>query len=227
MTIKLAICEDHRMLADALQMVIEDEEGIELVAKPVDTAEDAVAVVEAFRPDVVLMDIQLRGARTGIDATREIRRLSPGTQVVIVSGLGAERMLVEAVEAGACGFLDKTEAVEEAIAAVRAAAAGEPLIDPTTLSRLLRQAAENREATRGADLMIAQLTPREKEMLQLLSQGMRNEEIATSLHLSVRTVQTHVQNILGKLGVHSRLEAVAFAARAGLVKVGERPAAAP
>ena len=212
------------MLADALQMVVSDEDDLELVAPPVDTAEDIVAVAEEHRPDVVLMDIQLRGPLTGIDATRRIRRISPDTQVVIVSGLGKERMLVEAVEAGAVGFLDKTEAVEEAISAVKAAAAGEALIDPTTLSRLLRQAAELREASRETDSLIAQLTAREREILQLLSQGLRNEDIASTLHLSVRTVQTHVQNVLGKLGVHSRLEAVAFAARAGLVRLGERRA---
>jgi DNA-binding NarL/FixJ family response regulator len=221
-TITLAICEDHRMLADALQMVVAEDEELHLVAPPVDNAEAAIALVEEHRPDVILMDIQLRGATTGIEATRSIRKISPDTQVVIVSGLGQERMLVEAVEAGACGFLDKTEAVEDAIAAVKAAAAGEPLIDPNTLSRLLRQAAEERAATRDTQMLTDQLTNREREMLQLLSQGLRNEDIAGSLHLSVRTVQTHVQNILGKLGVHSRLEAVAFAARAGIVTLGER-----
>jgi DNA-binding NarL/FixJ family response regulator len=201
-TIRLAICEDHRMLADALAMVIADDEELELVAPPVDTAEDAVALCAEHRPDVILMDVQLRGAATGLDATRELKTVSPDTQVVIVSGMGQDRLLVEAVEAGASGFLDKTEAVEEAIKAIKAAAAGEPLIDPIVLARLIRQAAEER------------------------AQGMRNDDIARSLHLSIRTVQTHVQNILTKLGVHSRLEAVAFAARAGIVSVGGQVAEA-
>ncbi len=135
-------------------------------------------------------------------------------------------MLVEAVEAGACGFLDKTEAVEEAINAVKAAAAGEALIDPASCpgcSAGRRGARRHRESE---DMLTGQLTARELEILQLLARGMRNEDIARSLHLSVRTVQTHVQNILGKLGVHSRLEAVAFAARAGIVNVGGQVAEA-
>jgi DNA-binding NarL/FixJ family response regulator len=225
-TIRLAICEDHRMLADALALVVVGEADLELVAPPVDTAEDAVALCEAHHPDVILMDVQLRGAVNGLEATRQIKRISPDTQVVIVSGLGQDRLLVEAVEAGACGFLDKTEAVEEAISAVRAAAAGEALIDPATLSRLLRRAAEERAAKRDTTRLTDQLTAREREILQLVAQGLRNEEIARALHLSVRTVQTHVQNILGKLGVHSRLEAVAFAARAGVVTVGTGAGAA-
>jgi DNA-binding NarL/FixJ family response regulator len=225
-TIRLAICEDHRMLADALAMVIADDEELELVAPPVDTAEDAVALCAEHRPDVILMDVQLRGAATGLDATRELKTVSPDTQVVIVSGMGQDRLLVEAVEAGASGFLDKTEAVEEAIKAIKAAAAGEPLIDPIVLARLIRQAAEERAVRRSEDLLTGQLTARELEILQLLAQGMRNDDIARSLHLSIRTVQTHVQNILTKLGVHSRLEAVAFAARAGIVSVGGQVAEA-
>jgi DNA-binding NarL/FixJ family response regulator len=223
-SIRLAICEDHRMLADALVMVIEDDDELELVAPPVDTAEDAVALCAEHRPDVILMDVQLRGAATGLDATREIKRISPDTQVVIVSGMGQDRLLVEAVEAGASGFLDKTEAVEEAINAVKAAAAGEALIDPAVLSRLIRRAAEEREARRDETMLTGQLTAREMEILQLLAQGMRNDDIARALHLSIRTVQTHVQNILNKLAVHSRLEAVAFAARAGIVTVGGQAA---
>ena len=172
------------------------------------------------------MDIQLRGAVNGLEATRQIKRLSPATQVVVVSGMGQERVLVEAVEAGAVGFVEKTEAVESAIDAVKAAAAGEALIDPGTLSRLLRRAAEAREARRDTSMLTDQLTSREREILQLVAQGLRNADIARSLHLSVRTVQTHVQNILGKLGVHSRLEAVAFAVRAGVVQIGGDDASA-
>lgn len=208
------------MLADALAMVVETDDELELVAPPVDTEDAAVALCEEHRPDVFLMDVQLAGSGNGLDATRRIKRVSPGTHVVIVSGMGQDRLLVEAVEAGASGFLDKTEAVESAISAVKAVAAGEALIDATTLSRLLRRSAEERAARRDTERLTEQLTAREREILQLVAQGLRNEEIARSLHLSVRTVQTHVQNVLGKLGVHSRLEAVAFAARAGVVTVG-------
>ena len=215
--IRLLIVEDHRLLADSLALVIAGDPELELVADPVDTAEGAVAAATEHRPDVMLMDVQLRGAETGIDATRRIKEMLPETKVVIISGLGNETLLVEATEAGASGFISKTEAVEEAIAAVKAAAAGEALIDPVLLSRLLRQMAIHRRERSEADLMVARLTPREREILQLIADGLRNEAIADRLFLSVRTVQKHVQNILHKLSVHSKLEAVAFAAKAGLV----------
>lgn len=215
--IRLLIVEDHRLLADSLAMVIADDPTLSLVADPVDTAEDAVAATAKHRPDVVMMDVQLRGPETGIDATRRIKESVPETKVVIISGLGHETLLVEATEAGASGFIDKTEAVEEAISAVKAAAAGEALVDPVLLSRLLRKMAVERRGRSEAERLVARLTPREREILQLIADGLRNEAIAERLFLSVRTVQKHVQNILQKLTVHSKLEAVAFAAKAGVV----------
>lgn len=205
------------MLADALAMVMSEDPELALVADPVDTAEAAVALATEHQPDVVLMDIQLRGPDTGIDATRRIKEISPETKVVIISGLGKDRLLVQAVEAGASGFLDKSEAVEEALSAAKAAAAGEALIDPILLSRLLREVAGERHERGDAERLVARLTPREREILQLIADGHRNEAIAEQLYLSVRTVQKHVQNVLTKLGVHSKLEAVAFAAKAGVV----------
>ncbi|MGH2723595.1 MAG: response regulator [Actinomycetota bacterium] len=215
--IRLLIVEDHRLLADSLALVIDDDPALSLVADPVDTAEAAVAAATEHRPDVILMDVQLRGPETGIDATRRIKELVPETKVVIISGLGHETLLVEATEAGASGFIDKTEAVEAAISAVKAVAAGEALVDPILLSRLLRQMAVERREQGEAQRLVARLTPREREVLQLIAEGLRNEAIADRLYLSVRTVQKHVQNILNKLSVHSKLEAVAFAAKTGVV----------
>lgn len=215
--IRLLIVEDHRLLADSLAMVIAEDPSLSLVADPVDTAEGAVAATAEHRPDVILMDVQLRGPETGIEATRRIKDRFPDTKVVIISGLGHETLLVEATEAGASGFVDKTEAVEHAISAVKAAAAGEALVDPVLLSRLLRKMAVERRGRSEAERLVARLTPREQEILQLMADGLRNEAIAERLFLSVRTVQKHVQNILQKLAVHSKLEAVAFAAKAGVV----------
>jgi DNA-binding NarL/FixJ family response regulator len=156
---------------------------------------------------------------SGIDATRRIKEVSPSTKVVVMTAHDEDRLMVEAVEAGASGFLSKDEAADEVLSAVKAAADGEVLIDPDTLTRLLAQVAQEREEERDARKLLGDLTEREREILGLLAQGVRNEDIAKQLYISPQTVQTHVRNILGKLRVHSKLEAVAFAVRNGAIQV--------
>ena len=216
--IRLLICDDHRLLTETLTDVVGHDPGFTLLP-PVHTSEEAVALVVEHRPDVVLMDIEFRGTMSGIEATRRIKESSPATKVVVMTALEDERLLVDAVEAGASGFLRKTEGVDEFLGALKAAAAGEILIDRAALARLLPKVAREREARRDAQLLMDQLTDREREVLGLLAQGLRNEDIAAQLFISPQTVQTHVRNLLGKLGVHSKLEAVAFAVRHGAVKV--------
>ena len=130
-----------------------------------------------------------------------------------------DRLMVEAVEAGASGFLSKDLPADEILNATKAAAEGEVLIDPVTLTRLLAQVAREREEQRDAMALLGDLTDRERQILQLLAQGKRNDDIAAELYISPQTVQTHVRNILGKLRVHSKLEAVAFAVKHGAIQV--------
>jgi NarL family two-component system response regulator LiaR len=217
--ISVLVCDDHRLLTDTLTTVIEHDGTLRLITAPVHSSEEAVRLTREQRPDVVLMDIEFRGSMSGIEATREIKTLSPQTMVVIMTAHQDDRLLVEAVEAGASGFLRKTEGVDAVLGAVKAAAAGEILIDRTELARLLPHVAREREVQRDAELLLGQLTEREKEILQLLGAGLRNEDIAIRLFISPQTVQTHVRNILTKLGVHSKLEAVVFALRHGAVTV--------
>ena len=218
--VSLLICDDHKILTDALSMVVKLDPELEMVAPPVHTAEEAVGLAEHHLPDVVLMDIVFKGGGiSGIDATRMIKEASPATKVVIMTAHDDERLLVDAVEAGASGFLSKDEAAQEVLSAAKAAADGEVLIDPGTLTRLLAQVAQEREEQRDAMTLLNDLTEREREILQLLAQGMRNDDIATQLFISPQTVQTHVRNILGKLRVHSKLEAVAFAVKHGAIQV--------
>jgi DNA-binding NarL/FixJ family response regulator len=219
-TIRLLIADDHRLLTDSLAMVIESAEGIELVSDPVDDPALAIDLVGAHRPDVVLMDVGFKGSpMNGFEATRRIKELSPATNVIIMTASDDESALVQGVEAGAAGFLNKTEAVDEVLAAVRGAAEGEVLIDPALLSRALQHVARDRETRRQAEQLLGQLTERELEVLALLARGMRNDGIADQLFISSQTVQTHVRNILAKLRVHSKLEAVSFAVRHGAVQV--------
>lgn len=219
-TVTLLICDDHKILTDALATVVGLDEHLTMVADPVHDAETAIEVCSETLPDVVLMDIVFKGGGlSGIDATRKIKEVSPSTKVVIMTAHDDDRLLVEAVEAGASGFLGKDEAAQELLSAAKAAADGEVLIDPATLTRLLAQVAREREILREATMLLDDLTDREREILQLLAEGRRNDDIAGTLFISPQTVQTHVRNILGKLRVHSKLEAVSFAVKHGAITV--------
>ncbi len=219
-TVSLLICDDHKILTDALATMVGLDDGLAMVAAPVHTAEEAIEIAKQHLPDVVLMDIMFKGGgMSGIEATLAIKETSPATKVVIMTAHDDDRLLVEAVEAGASGFLSKDEAAEEVLSSVKAAADGEVLIDPVTLTRLLAQVAREREEQRDALKLLGDLTEREREILQLLAQGTRNDDVAKLLYISPQTVQTHVRNILGKLRVHSKLEAVAFAVKHGAIQV--------
>ena len=218
--VTLLICDDHRVLTDALAIVVGLDDGLELVAPPTKDPQSAIDLCAEFLPDVVLMDVDLKAEMSGIDATRTIKEISPATKVIIMTAHDDDRLLVDAVEAGASGFLSKDDAAQEVLAAVKAAADGEVLIEPATLARLLPAGGPRaREPSATRSSLLNDLTDREHEILSLLAQGMRNDDIATQLYISPQTVQTHVRNILGKLRVHSKLEAVAFAVRHGAIAV--------
>jgi RNA polymerase sigma factor (sigma-70 family) len=215
----LLVCDDHRILTDALAMVVERDGSLQMIASPVHVPEEAIELCREHQPDVVLMDIVFKGHMDGIKATRKIKEVSPATKVVIMTAHDDDRLLVEAVEAGASGFLGKEEAAGEVLSAAKAAAEGEVLIDPATLTRLLHQVSREREARRDAEALLEDLTDRERQILQLLAEGMPNEGIAHQLFISPQTVQTHVRNLLAKLGVHSKLEAVAFTVKHGWISI--------
>lgn len=212
-TITLLICDDHRTLTDALSMVVERDPDLRLVGPAVASADRAVELAREHRPDVVLMDVEFKVGMSGIEATRRIKQESPTTKVVIMTAHDDERLLVEAVEAGASGFLGKDEPADQVLAAAKAAAEGEVLIDLGMLARLLHQVTREREEQREVRARFATLSEREREILHHVARGERNDDIAAALFISPQTVQTHVRNVLGKLEVHSKLEAVALAVR--------------
>lgn len=217
--VRVLICEDHRMLADALAtLLVEDGRGA-VVCPPLDTAEEACAAVVEHNPDVVLMDINLRGPMNGIEATKRIKEANPETKVLVVTAFSEDDYLVPAVEAGASGLLEKWTSLDLVLDAIDRVAAGDMLIDPAKLSRLMRTMSQQREANRDAALLLEQLTEREKEVLQLSAEGLSTAEVAERLVISAQTVQTHVRNILAKLGARSKLQAVAFAAKNGYVEL--------
>jgi DNA-binding NarL/FixJ family response regulator len=208
--ISVVVVDDHEMFAQGLQVILSADPGIEVVATA-GTVEAGCAAVRLHSPDVVLMDYELPDG-DGATATVRIKQEVPQTQVVMVTSFDDETILIRAIEAGASGFITKHKAIQEVASAVRAAKAGEALISPSMLARLLPRLRHNPRGL-GADL-----TPRESEVLQLLAEGVSNQQIADKLVLSLHTVRNHVQNVITKLGAHSKLEAVAAAVREGIIR---------
>ena len=216
MPISLLVVDDHRVFAEALGMLLRTEGDIELLDVAPD-AETALGIVGKRRPDVVLMDVDLPGMN-GIAATREIVAGRPETRVIVLTALMDPEVVEGAAAAGARGFISKQRAADDLLGAIRAAAAGEEVFRPHDLQGLWRGRTHGSERPKLFDL-----TSREVEILQALADGLSTDELASTLFLSRRTVQGHVQSILTKLQVHSRLEAAAFAVRHGLIRTpGER-----
>jgi DNA-binding NarL/FixJ family response regulator len=213
--IRVLIAEDHRTFAEALQRVIDLEAGLQVVT----VAHDGKAAVDLAvenHPDVVLMDLEMPDL-DGIQATRRIMKASPDTKVVILSAHHDDTLVARAVEAGAAGYLTKTRSVMDVAAAVRAAASGEELIDAEETGRILALLHRRREEDADARDRVRRLTPRQIEILRKMADGLSSEAISRSLEISPQTLRTHVQNILTRLKVHSKIEALALAIRHGQV----------
>lgn len=208
--ISLLICDEQGFLLDALAMIVKRSDGISLVAEPAEDPGDAIAICEEEHPDVVLMGIQLDSQPGAIEATRRIKASFPSTKVIVMSARLSDDRILEAIEAGADAFVSKSERVDRLFDLIKLAANGGQLIDSRALPQLLQRASLLRRAKQEIDRRMARLTEREREVLALLALGLRNVAIATRLVISERTVETHVQNVLRKLEVHSKLEAVAL-----------------
>jgi DNA-binding NarL/FixJ family response regulator len=206
---RVLVVDDHLMFAEAIKLLLANEDGIE-IAGTVGTGEDAVELARETCPEVVLMDIDLPGI-DGIEATRQIRAICPQTQVVIVSAFEQASVMARAVEAGAAGFVPKTSATDDLVDVIKRAAAGEMVLPSGNISEVLTNLQRAANSRSDAGRLLAQLTRRELGVLRMIAQGRSTAEIAKDLFISPFTVQTHVKNILAKLGVHSKLVAVTIA----------------
>jgi DNA-binding NarL/FixJ family response regulator len=216
--IRVLVVDDHAVFCDALAATLSIETDIKVVGKG-NSVSEAVHSARALQPDVVLLDVHL-GDGSGIDAVPLIKKERPKTQVVILTSDEDETVLRAAIKAGITGYLSKHESAAQVVQTVRSAARGESLIAPYMLARLLHGLQRPRSQDTSTPL-----TPRELEVLTELSLGLDNEEIAKRLKMSPNTVRTHVQNILSKLHVHSKLEAVSRAIREGWIQIPQQPAA--
>jgi DNA-binding NarL/FixJ family response regulator len=217
--VRVLIADDHRTFAEALRAAIRLEKGLSVVA----VVHDGLAAVEAVRdrrPDVALMDVEMPGT-DGIAATRAIREASSGTRVIMLSAYQDPHLVARALDAGADGFLTKQHAVKDVIRSIRAAHRGEPLIDPEDARRILRHLRRRRDQDAAARERVERLTRRETEILQRMADGLSPEGIAGELGISRHTLRTHFQNVLFKLKVHSKHEALVHAIRYGKVSTDE------
>jgi two-component system, NarL family, response regulator LiaR len=207
--IGVLVVDDHAVVREGLRTFLELQEGIAVVGEAAD-GEEAVRQAEALRPDVIVMDLVMPRL-DGVGAMRELRRRLPSARVIVLTSFVEDERLLPAIQAGAAGYLLKNVAPAELARAVRAAHAGEALIDPLVAARLVDAIAQP-----PGEPAPERLTAREQEVLALIARGFSNKRIARELGIAEKTVKTHVGHVLAKLGVTDRTQAAVHAVRMGL-----------
>ena len=216
--LRVLVADDHALFRRGLQMVLDQEPDLELVGEAADGTE-VVQRAQELMPDVVLMDVRMP-RRTGIEATREIKDLLPHCKILMLTISDNEADLYDAIKAGAAGYLLKEIPIEEVADAIRSVWAGQSRISPSMASKLLSEfAVMSKKADEPRQVPVPKLTDREMEVLQLVAQGLNNRDIAKQLFISENTVKNHIRNILEKLHLHSRMEAVVYAVREKLLEI--------
>jgi DNA-binding NarL/FixJ family response regulator len=213
--VDVVLVEDHGLFRQGLgELLVLHDQQIHVVAG-FERAEEAVEAIPELAPDVVLMDLHLP-AMSGVEAIRRLAVLVPLARLLVLSGSGEDSDIMEALLAGACGYLLKSAAVEEIAAGIRTAADGGATLSPSVASQLLDHVRRSEPPVELAAQPVGQLTPREAEVLRLMAAGLENSEIARSLVISERTARNHVANILEKLQMRNRIQAAVYAVKHGL-----------
>ena len=211
--LRVMLVDDHDLFRTGLRNLLE-EQGVQIVAEASDGAK-ALTQVRELTPDIVVMDLNMPGMN-GIEATREIARLAPLTRVVVLTISDQDDDVIDAIVAGACGYLLKDSSIQDLMQGIRAASIGEALISPHIAAKVLQRV----RAFGGSsdDVVVGpELSDRETEVLRLIANGKDNAEIAGELHISPKTVKNHISNILMKLQIENRIQAAVYAVRRGLV----------
>ncbi len=216
--IRVMICDDHALFRRGLIMVLESELGMEVVGEAED-GDEAIKKAEELAPDVVLMDVRMPNV-SGIEATRRIAEVNPTAKILMLTVSDEEDDLYDAIKAGATGYLLKEISIEEVADAIRAVVSGQSLISPSMASKLLTEFTNlAKKADEKQAVPSPRLTDREMEVLKLVAKGLNNRDIAKQLFISENTVKNHIRNILEKLQLHSRMEAVVYAVREKLLEI--------
>lgn len=207
--IRVLIVEDHQVVADGLAALLNDQPDMTVVGKAASVVE-SIAHAENLKPDVVLVDFRLTDG-TGADAGAGIRQVRPEAKLIFLTREDSDAARFAAIEAGASAFIHKSRAASEVVEAIRAVSSGGTLFTPRTIATLLNK-------RREMDSQLESLTPREKEVLRLMAEGVASRDIAARLGISYTTVRTHIRSLGSKLGVHSKLEAIVKARELALVE---------
>ncbi len=215
--IRVVLADDHAVVRKGIREFLEDEDDIEVVAEAENGAQ-AVALAEAYHPDVLVLDIQMP-EMTGIEAARQIKAIDPRAHILVLTAYDDDPYIFAMLQAGANGYVLKNAPSSELVRAVRAVSRGESALDPAVTAKVMSQIATGKPA--GAQEIIESLTPRELDVLRLAAKGLTNRAIGQNLGISNRTVQGHLANIFGKLNVTTRTEAVLLAMKQGWLTLDE------
>jgi DNA-binding NarL/FixJ family response regulator len=212
--VRVVLVDDHDLFRTGLRNLLEDQDGIVVLGEATNGVE-AVRLVREAAPDVVVMDLKMP-AMTGVEATRLITLESPLTRVIVLTISDEDSDVMDAIVAGACGYLLKDSSIENVVAGIRSAAVGSSLISPTIASKVLQRVRATTPDRDMADAILAELSDRELQVLKLIANGKDNAQIAAELVISPKTVKNHISNILMKLQIQNRIQAAVYAVRSGI-----------
>ena len=211
---RVLLVDDHDLFRTGLRSLLE-EQGLQVVGEA-ENGNAALQLASELAPDVIIMDLKMPGL-TGVETTREVSGMLPLTRVVVLTISADDEDVMNAVMAGACGYLLKDSSIDQLIAGIRAAASGESLISPQIAAKLLQRLRAGSADAVAAETIRAELSERELEVLRLIANGKDNAEIARELFISPKTVKNHISNILMKLQIDNRIQAAVYAVRSGIV----------
>jgi DNA-binding NarL/FixJ family response regulator len=206
--------DDHDLFRTGLRTLLE-EQGVDIVGEA-DNGMKAIAAIRETAPEVVVMDLNMPGI-SGVEATRQIAMIAPLTRVLVLTISDQDADVMDAILAGACGYLLKDSSIDELMAGIGAAAAGESLVSPAIAAKVLQRLRATSASPHEAETIRSELSDREIQVLKLIANGKDNAMIAAELHISPKTVKNHISNILMKLQIENRIQAAVYAVRSGLV----------
>jgi DNA-binding NarL/FixJ family response regulator len=211
---RVLLVDDHDLFRTGLRNLLE-EQGVQIVGEA-STGADAIRYVRELAPDVVVMDLNMPGM-SGVEATRQISSIAPLTRVVVLTISDQDGDVMDAILAGACGYLLKDSSIHDLIRGINSAAIGESLISPHIAGKVLQRVRASTPSSIDADTIRSELSDREIQVLKLIANGKDNALIAAELHISPKTVKNHISNILMKLQIENRIQAAVYAVRSGIV----------